>query len=77
MNYQNKLFSFKKLYNHKASDDIFIKAVKQNVLYHKKHCSEYAKILKSKRFHIKQLKNINDLYKLPAIPTLYLKLHKS
>jgi phenylacetate-coenzyme A ligase PaaK-like adenylate-forming protein len=75
MNYQSKLYSLKNLYNHKTSDEIFIKAVKQNVMYHKKHCLEYAYILKDKRFHIKQLNNISDLSKLPAIPTLYLKLH--
>lgn len=73
MNYQNKLFSFRELYDHDGTNHLFVKAVKQHVNYHKKHCKEYAKILNSRKFHIKHIKSIHDIGKLPPIPTLYLK----
>lgn len=75
MDYRKKLFTHKKLYNHKDTDKLFIRAVKKNVNFHIKNCKEYAKILNGRKFNSKAIKSIGDLYKLPPIPTLYLKHH--
>lgn len=76
MDYRNKLFTHKELYDHKGTDSLFIDAFKRNVIFHRKHCREYAAILNHKKFSLKQIKTIADLYKVPVIPTLYFKSHK-
>lgn len=76
MDYRNKLFTSRKLYDHQGTDRLFVDAVRKNAAFHERHCSDYADILKSRDFHMKQLKAISDLHKLPVIPTLYLKSHR-
>lgn len=75
MDYQKKLFFTKQVYNHTQTEDIFLKAVKQNVIFHRKHCKNYEEILKNSNFSLSDLKTIQDLYLLPPIPTLFLKKH--
>lgn len=76
MDYRNKLFTQSKLYDHKGTDSLFVKTVKHNIFFHSKHCPKYADILSNQKYNQKQLKSIEDLYKIPVIPTLYLKSHK-
>lgn len=76
MDYRKQLFTYKKIYDHKGSDACFLNTVKRNVLHHSLRCSEYADILKSRNFQLKQLETISDLHKIPVIPTLYLKTHR-
>ncbi len=76
MDYRKYLFTSKNIYDHPGTDSIFISAVKHNVMYHLRHCREYRRILKTRKFKIKQLASIKDLYRLPALPTLYLKTHR-
>lgn len=76
MDLQKRLFQCSEMYNHEDTNEIFLSAVKKNVLFHKRHCKEYGVILKGRRFRIEKLSHIDDLYKLPPIPTLYLKNHK-
>lgn len=76
MDYRNQLFAYKNLYDHKGTDRIFVKAIKRNVEFHRRFCPEYAKILSRRKFSIKQIKTIDDLYKIPVLPTLYFKSHK-
>ena len=75
MDYRDKLFTYKELYDHKGTDQLFVKAVKRNVRFHQKHCPEYAAILANRNFNIKQVKDMSDLYQVPVIPTLYFKTH--
>ncbi|MHB8128874.1 MAG: LuxE/PaaK family acyltransferase [Mobilitalea sp.] len=76
MDYRDKLFTYKELYDHKGSDLFFLDAVKRNVRFHQRHCPEYAAILANRNFNIKQIKSLDDLHKIPVIPTLYYKTHK-
>lgn len=77
MHYSNKLFKRKHIYDQKKYEDLFFKAVKENCLYLYKHSKEYKKILDDKNFDIKKdLVSIDDISKIPFIPTLYLKKHR-
>jgi phenylacetate-coenzyme A ligase PaaK-like adenylate-forming protein len=72
---RRKLFLGREIYNHEKSDSLFLEAVKKNILYHKSNCREYEEILDTMDFHINDLTSMEDLYKLPSIPTMYLKTH--
>lgn len=78
MKYRRKLFSLKKPYDINAhADSLFLKAVRENCLFHYTHCADYRKILdglgfgKSEILSEKPLSEYLD--KLPFLPTLLLK----
>ena len=76
MKKQNQLFSYKKPYDTENTNQLFLEAVRENCRFHYEHCRDYARILKSKGFHPDDLKQYEDIEKLPFIPTLYFKRHK-
>ena len=76
MKYRRKLFSYKDAFAVNDTNELFLKAVKENCLYHYNHCKEYKKILDGMKFHPDDLKTIDDLSKLPFLPTLIFKKHK-
>ncbi|MDR3318914.1 MAG: acyl-protein synthetase [Clostridiales bacterium] len=67
------LYYRRKIYDTDGTDAAFVRAVSKNVIYHQKRCPEYAALLGRQGFCASELKNIDDLYKLPPIPTLFLK----
>lgn len=75
MSYKKQLFTYKKPYHTKETNDLFLKAMQENCLYQYEHCKEYAEILDRKGFHPSDLKEYSDLEKLPFLPTLYFKQH--
>ena len=76
MDYRKKLFTYPRLYDYQETDKFFINAIRRNVIYHQKHCPDYASILSARQFSVKMIKSIADIAKIPVIPTLYLKSHK-
>ena len=76
MSYRYKLFHLKDPYKLEGTDDLFVKAMKENCLYQYQHCPDYKRILDSFHFDINSLKTIDDLASLPFIPTLYFKHHE-
>lgn len=76
MNYRKKLFSAKKIYDLKNTEDVFLGAVRENAAYQKLHCTDYARLLQAERFDVDSIRSAEDLYKIPALPTLYFKLHE-
>lgn len=75
MDYRRKLFTYPQLYNLASTDGLFVTAIKKNLSFHVKHCRDYRILLSNRDFHIKQIKTIKDLVKIPCLPTLYLKKH--
>ena len=73
MKYRRGLFTSGDIYNHPATDDIFVKAMKANVAYHMEHCPEYGGILSKLAFDVNALNSIGDLHRIPPLPTSYLK----
>ncbi|WP_162163885.1 acyl-protein synthetase [Acholeplasma hippikon] len=72
MNHIKKLFK-QKPYNNKGQDQLFTKAMKENCLFHYQSSETYRRICISQNFHPDQIKTIDDLEKIPIIPTAYLK----
>ena len=76
MNNTQKLFRLKKPYDKKGSDGLFLKAVRENCVYHYKNCPEYRKIMKGEGFSPNKLKKYTDIAEIPPVPTLFLKKHR-
>jgi len=73
MSNRSKLFMNKSLYDLANTDQMFLDAVKENINFHRRKCSDYDKILKHYFFEIDSLETIDDLVKIPPLPTMYLK----
>jgi Coenzyme F390 synthetase len=76
MDYRKKLFTHRNPYDLENTDTLFLNAVKENISFHEANCKEYAQILQHQDFHKECLHSISDLYKIPIIPTLFLKSHE-
>lgn len=73
--YTRKLFSVRKIYDLNKTDELFVKAMRENAIFHYEHNDDYRRILDEASFNPKLIESMNDLYKLPFIPTLYFKHH--
>jgi len=73
MKYRRKLFKSKEIYDLPSTDDVFIKAMKANVAYHIRNCPEYSAVLDNLNFDSSTLNGLEDLPKIPPLPTSYLK----
>ncbi len=75
MNYTRKLFQTKDPYDLSGTDTLFVESVKENVRLHTGHCAEYRALLEREAFAVDALNSIDDLYRVPVLPTLFLKAH--
>lgn len=75
MKYRRRLFSLRNPYGN--SDDEFLRAVRENCLFHYKNCADYRKILDELNFGESEIvsdKPLDEyLAELPFLPTLLLK----
>ena len=60
-------------YDLPGSDRRFLRAVRDNCAYHIKHCPEYRLICQAEGFVPEQLNTVEDLCRLPVLPTLFFK----
>lgn len=72
MKYRRRLFSVKNPYE-LTSDELFLKAVRENFDFLRKHCANYRKIAERMNVTSEELQTIEDIFKLPIIPTLFFK----
>ena len=75
MKYSKKLFYHRGLYDLERTNSLFFKAIIENVEHHQRNCKIYADILEKQGFSIDELKTIDDLYRIPPIPTAFFKRH--
>lgn len=75
MDYRSKLYRYPDVYDHDGTDQLFAEAVRGNVAVHYRHCGEYRRILKAAGFRPEDIAGIEDLHKVPPIPTLFFKSH--
>lgn len=73
MPYRKELFKNKNIYYIDNWEDKFFNSVIKNLEFHINNNEKYKKFLEKENFDINNLKNIDDLYKIPLIPTLYFK----
>lgn len=76
MRARRKLFGHRQVYDTLSTNEIFLRAVKENVEWHYQNCAEYRNIIDSQQFNPSMLIKYEDLHRLPPIPTLYLKRHQ-
>lgn len=76
MDYRNRLFKYKKLYDLEGSDPLFLEVMKQNIDFHNQNCHDYSRILSRQGFEANDLKTIDDLHLIPPIPTMFYKSHE-
>ena len=77
MSARTQLFKSKKPYDNGESDALFLKAMQENCVFQYENCPEYRKILDTKGFSPKDLKEYKDLEHLPFLPTAFiLRFHK-
>ena len=70
-----KLFRLKKPFETERSNDLFLRAMRENCAYHYAHCPEYKQILDEAKFSPEDLKQYDDIAHMPPIPTLFFKRH--
>ena len=75
MNFRRELFKSSDPYAHSETDDVFLLAIKEVLDFHLNHCEAYKKLAEAEGFSLGELESIDDLHKIPAIPTAYLKSH--
>lgn len=73
MNAVKKLFKTKDIYDLKNTDALFVEAMRENFLYHFNNCEQYKKLIAAEKFDISDVKSVDDLHKIPVIPTLFFK----
>ena len=74
--YINKLFSYRKIYDLNGSESFFLNAMKEVILFDKRLCSFYSRLLERRSFHVDQLKTIDDCANIPLIPAIFFKTHE-
>ncbi len=72
----NRLFWSRKPYDLDGTEARFIAAMRENCLYQYKHCPDYRRILDEAGFDPHSIRSMDDLVRLPFLPTLYLKHHR-
>lgn len=70
---RQRLFWRLRPYDLPGSDRAFLRACRDNCAYHICHCPGYAAICRHLGFSPEQLRTIDDLAKIPVIPTLFFK----
>lgn len=70
-----KLFKYKKPYDLTATDELFVRAMRENAVFQYENCADYRRILNEAGFNPYQIKSMKDLTALPFLPTLYFKHH--
>jgi phenylacetate-coenzyme A ligase PaaK-like adenylate-forming protein len=73
MKHRGRLFTTKDIDSTKASDETFTGAMRSNLAFHMSNCPEYKAILERMNFSLSSLRGIDDLHKIPPLPTSYLK----
>ncbi len=76
MSWKSKLFKYKKPYDLDGTNELFLKAVRENCKFQYENCPEYKNILDDFGFSPDDLNEFKDVEKVPFIPTLYFKHHE-
>lgn len=75
MKYRSLLLRFPSLYAIPESDGLFLRAMREITAFHTKNNPEYAALVRAQGFTLKQLRHMQDIHRIPPIPTLFVKKH--
>ena len=73
MKYRRKLFRHRDAYDLKGTDQLFLRAARENCAYAYAHCPGYRAILDDAGFSPERLQTMDDLGDLPFLPTALFK----
>ena len=73
MKYRRKLFRHRDAFDLKGTNELFLKAMRENCAYAYKHCPGYRAILDDAGFAPDRLQTVDDLADLPFLPTALFK----
>lgn len=76
MKYRFRLFRVKRPWDMEASNGLFLQAVKEMCRFHYNHCEEYRRILDYFQVLPEDIKEYEEIEKIPVLPTLVFKKHK-
>lgn len=62
-------------YDLEGSSPLFLQAVRENIRWHQRRCPGYRQILQARGFCPDAVRTEEDLWRIPVLPTLYLKRH--
>lgn len=71
-----KLSKHKDPYDVRGTDQLFADATRENVKHHIENCPDYRRILGNFSFDVSDIRTIEDIDKIPFIPTVYFKRHE-
>lgn len=75
MKYTKKLFKHKNPYDLEGTDALFVQAMRENAVFQYQNCADYRRILDEFDFCPEKICSMEDLVRLPFLPTLYFKHH--
>jgi phenylacetate-coenzyme A ligase PaaK-like adenylate-forming protein len=73
---REKLFSYKKIYDHVGSEELFVQAMRESILHHSTNCEFYGKFIKERGFKAANIKVLEDCAKIPPITAQFFKYHE-
>lgn len=76
MSKRGKLFGYRKPYDVSHTEALFVSAMRENAVFQYEHCEDYRRILDEAGFDPKGMTTMDDVIRLPFLPTLYFKHHK-
>ena len=76
MSFRSRLFHWPDPYDTAATDALFTDAARECAAYHAAHCPPYRAILDAAGFSPDDLHTVDDLARIPPIPTAFLKTHR-
>ena len=74
--YTKRLFRTRRPYDLERTDQLFIKAMRENAMHHYRFCDDYKRILDEASFDPSSIASMEDVIRLPFLPTLYFKHHQ-
>ncbi|MCD7907042.1 MAG: acyl-protein synthetase, partial [Clostridium sp.] len=72
---RRRLYQYGDIYDHRATDRLFLGAVRENVRFHHAHNAAYRRMLEEMGFSVKEVEREADLHRIPPIPTAFFKRH--
>lgn len=76
MDKRTKLFRHKHPYDLQGTEQLFVEAMAQNAQYQVANCADYRRICQMQGVDLNSIRTMEDLAKLPVLPTLYFKHHE-
>jgi phenylacetate-coenzyme A ligase PaaK-like adenylate-forming protein len=73
---REKLFSYKKIYDQKGSQELFVEAMRESIEHHSNNCVFYGKFLSEHGFKASDIKTLGDCAKIPPITAQFFKYHE-